>query len=237
MNKQAKKLKNKRRAEREAIKNENINKAWDNMTYYSTSAGCKPMKKTKEQMLKVYNATKEIDAKILNKSGVITLIISLIVLYKCYHYNKEQLISYAKRLRTFILNLGKNERPVSLLMDEIENDYNVSINDKCKIFSRVQMSDIDVRHMEDTIIKCTVDNFPYFITINTYTFMNHLINIDESKVWNSEDLEMFLSESIVLYNRILTDTKYLNVLNDILTNERDVRVDLDTGTIHEIIKQ
>ena len=58
MNKQAKKLKQKRRAEKEALKNKKINEVWNDVEQYTTETGRKPLPKTKEQMFKVYNAKK-----------------------------------------------------------------------------------------------------------------------------------------------------------------------------------
>lgn len=236
MNKQAKKLKDKRRAEREAIKNEKLNKMWDEMNSYSEEAGRPKLKKTKEQMLKVYHATKEVDIKILNKTGVISLVCSLIILYKHYNFDKEKILGYAGRLRKFILSIGENKRPVSALIEEIEKDYNVSILQRCQDLPRLQMREFNKYNMEETIIKSTVDNFPYFITINAYAFMNYLTFSIEEKSWNAEDLEIFVSESFKLYKNILTDTMYLKTLNDILMNERDICVNLTTGTVNEIIK-
>ena len=236
MNKHAKKLKDKRRAERQAIKNEKLNKLWDEMDKYSESSGRPKMKKTKEQMLKVYKATKEVDAKVLTKTGVVALVCSLIVLYKHYNFDKANLLKYAGKLRKFILGLVDNQRPISMLMEEIENDYDVTIMERCQNLPRLQMSEYNKYNMEETIIKSTLDNFPYFITLNAYTFMNYLVYIEE-KTWNSKDLELFISETFKLYETILTDCLYLKTLNDILMSERDICVNLTTGTINEIIKQ
>ena len=181
MNKQAQKLKAKRRAEREAAKMEKLNKMWDEMETYSEESGRPKMKKTKEQMLKVYNATKEIDSKVLNKSGVISLVCSLIVLYKHYNFDKEKILNYAGRLRNFIIRLGENKRPISLLIEEIEKDYNVSIIERCQDLPRLTMNEFNKYNMEETIIKSTVDNFPYFITINAYVFMNYLTFVIKEK--------------------------------------------------------
>lgn len=235
MNKQAKKLKDKRRAEREAIKNEKLNKIWNNMESYSEETGRPKMKKTKEQMLKVYNATKEVDTKILNKTGVISLVCSLIVIYKQYNFDKEKILNYAGRLRKFILNIGESKRPVSKLIEEIEKDYNVPILQRCQDLPRLQMHEFNKYNMEETIIKSTVDNFPYFITLNAYTFMNYLTYNIDGKCWNSEDLELFVSETFIMYKRILEDAMYLKTLNDVLINERGICVNLTTGTVNEII--
>ena len=237
MNKQAKKLKDKRRAEREASKMEKLNKIWDEMESYSEESGRPKMKKTKEQMLKLYNATKEIDSKVLSKSGVISLVCSLVVLYKHYNFDKEKILNYAGKLRKFIIRLGENKRPISLLIEEIEKDYNVSIIERCQNLPRLTMNEFNKYNMEETIIKSTVDNFPYFITMNAYVFMNYLIFVVKEKSWNAEDLELFISEAFKLYKNILTDVMYLKTLNDILMNEREICVNLTTGTVNEIIKQ
>ena len=107
MNKQAQKLKAKRRAEREAAKMEKVNKVWEDISQYSESNGLPVMKKTKEQMLKVYNARKQVDAKVLNMAAVIALLCSLITLYKEYNCDKEKLLEYSSRLRKFIINIAK----------------------------------------------------------------------------------------------------------------------------------
>lgn len=235
MNKQALRLKQKRRAEREAVKAEKINKVWDEMSQYSDETGRTPLKKTKEQMLKVYNATREVDTKILNKAGVISLVCSLIILYKEYNFDKEAMLKYAGKLRRFIISIGENKRPISALMEEIEKDYKVSIMERCQNLPRLQMNEYNKYNMEETIIKSTVDNFPYFITINAYTFMNYLAFTLE-KSWNTEDLERFVSKAFEFYKTILTDCLYLKTLNDILINERNICVNLTTGTVNEVIK-
>ena len=234
MNKQALRLKQKRRADREAAKVEKINKIWDEMSQYTDKTGVAPLKKTKEQMLKVYRATKEVDMKILNKTGVIALVCSLIVLYKYYDFDKESILKYASNLRKFILNIGENKRPISNLMEEIEEDYHVSIMERCQNLPRLQINEYNKYTMEETIIKSTVDNFPYFITINAYCFMN-LLTFTYSKSWNSEDLENFISNSFIMYERILNDIKYLHILNEILMTNCQICVNLNNGTVNEII--
>lgn len=234
MNKQAQKLKAKRRAEREAAKMEKVNKVWEDISQYSESNGLPVMKKTKEQMLKVYNARKQVDAKVLNMAAVVALLCSLITLYKEYNCNKEKLLEYSSRLRKFIINIAKNNRDVLLLMEEIELDYKVPIVSRCKNLPMLQMSEFNKYSMETTIIKSTVDNFPYFLCINTYCFMNWLA-FTNVKSWNSEDLEKFVSSSFLMYERILDDTHYMHTLNEILITECQVCVDLNTGTVNEII--
>jgi hypothetical protein len=122
-------------------------------------------------------------------------------------------------------------------MEEIEQDYKVPIMKRCQNLPRLQMSEFDKYNMEETIIKSTVDNFPYFITMNAYSFMNYLTHCIEEKIWNTNDLELFISEAFKLYNNILTDAMYLKTLNDILMDERDICVNLTTGTVNKIIKQ
>ena len=236
MNKHAQKLKAKRRAEREAAKNEKLNKIWDEMSKYNEEMGHPKMEKTKEQMLKVYRAKKDVDNKVLNKTGVISLVCSLVILYKHYQFDKQTILGYAGKLRNFIINIGKNKRPVSLLMTEIEQDYKVSILQRCQNLPQLKMNEFNKYNMDDTIIKSTVENFPYFIAINAYVFMNYLTSINNDVCWNSKDLEIFVSESFKLYKNILTDTMYLKTLNDILIDERDICVNLTTGTVSEIIK-
>ena len=92
MNKQALKLKQKRKAERESIKNEKIDKMLDELSQYNEELGRPPLKKTKEQRLKVYNAMKEIDMKVITKTGVISLVCSFVVLYKYYNNKKKRVL-------------------------------------------------------------------------------------------------------------------------------------------------
>lgn len=236
MDKRAKQLKIKRRMERENIKNEKLNKMWDEMNKYGEETGRPQMKKSKEQLIKMYKATKEVDNQILNKSGVISLICSLMTIYKHYDCSTEQILTYAKKLRKFIIDMVENKRSVGLLIDEIEKDYNVPILQRCCNLPRLQMSEYNKYNMEETIIKSTVDNFPYFITINAYVFMNYLVFSNKDKIWNTEDLELFISESFKMYEEVLNDSLYLNNLNEILINERNIHVNLSTGVVKEIIK-
>lgn len=234
MNKQAQKLKAKRRAEKEAAKLEKINKVWEDISQYSESNGLPTMKKTKEQMLKVYNARKQVDAKVLNMSGVLALLCSLITLYNNFNFDKEQLLKYSNKLRLFIINVTKNNRDVLSLMEEIEKDYNVPIVSRCQNLSGLRMNEFNKYPMDETIIKSTVDNFPYFICINAYCFMN-LLAFTYSKSWNSEDLENFISNSFIIYERILNDIEYMHTLNNILITNCQICVDLNTGNVSEII--
>ena len=235
MNKQALKLKQKRRAEKEAMKAEKINKVWNEISQYNNETGKISLKKTKEQMLKVYTVTKEINKKISCKTGVISLVCSLITLYKYYNFDKESILKYASILRKFIISIGENKRPISESMEEIERDYNVPIMERCQNLPRLKIDNYNKYNMEEIIIKSTVDNFPYFITINAYVFMNYLAFTLE-KSWNTEDLELFISKAFKFYEIILTDYLYLKTLNNILINELHISVNLNTGTVSKIIK-
>ena len=236
MNKRALRLKQKRRMEREALKSEKINKLWDEMSNYNKEFGLVPLRKTKEQMLKFYNAVKEVDKRSVNKTGVISLVCSLVVLYKYYNFNKDNMLNYVKNLHDFILFIGESKRPLLTLVEEIEKDYKVCIMKRCENLPRLHMNEYNKYNMEDTIIKSTVDNFPYFIAMNAHVFMNYL-SFNFNKNWNSDDLELFISNVFSYYKNVLADTLFLKTLNDILMSERKICVNLTTGTVNEIIKQ
>lgn len=237
MNKQALKLKQKRKAEREAIKLEKMNRMWDDMTNYSIENGRPQIKKSKEQLLKVYNATRKVDGDILKKTGVVTLVCSLVVLYKEFNFSTNQLLEYSDKLRRFIISLGKSSRSISLLQEEIEKDYNVDILNRAQNLPRLNINEYNKYNMEDMIIKSTVDNYSYFMVITAYTFMNYLSFTNQNICWNHDDLEKFISCNFEFYNKILNDSLYLKTLNDILMNEVCIFVNLSTGSINKIIKQ
>lgn len=236
MNKQALKLKQKRRKEKESIKNEKLNKMWDELNQYNIESGKPALKKSKEQMLNVYKATKQVDAKVHTKTGVIALVCSLIILYKYYERNIDELLKYSNQLRKFILFMGKNNYSMTMIMEEIEKDYNVPIIQLCKSLPRLSMNEYNKYNMEDTIIKSTVDNFPYFIGMNAHVFMNYLA-FDFGICWNHKDLNLFITKSISLYKKILQDSLYLKTLNDILINECDICVNLTNGNVNTVIKK
>ena len=184
MNKQALKLKKKRRAEREREKEQYINKIWNEMSKVNTDNGLPQFKKTKEQMLKVYKATKQMDSEIIKKTAIITLVCSLFTLLYSYEFYKEDLLRYSRKLKNFIIDFAKTNKSASNLIEEIENDYDVEIHNKCKKLPALKTNEFNIYSMEDTIITSTVDNLPFFIAINAYTFMNELAYTNNLS-WNS----------------------------------------------------
>lgn len=237
MDKRAKKLKEKRRLDRQLAKMELVNELWNDMNNYVEETGRPKLKKTKESMLEVYNTAREVNAKISTKTGVIALVCSLIILYRDYDFDKENLLAFAGKLRKFILYLGNNDRSIDSLINEIEKDYEVSILERCKNLPRIPSSEYSKYNLEELMIDSTVEHFSHFIAVNAHTFMNYLSFTIEDKNWNSEDLELFINNSFILYKNILNDALYLKTLNDILINERDICVNLTTGSVNEIIKQ
>lgn len=235
MNKQALKLKKQRRALKEKEKQEKMNKLWNEMTQYSDNSGLPKLKKTKEQMLKIYNATKYVDNKVITKTGVVSLISSLIALKEEFAYDSTSLIRFATRLKSFIISFTSCNRPISKIIEEIELDYNVDIRHRCSELPKLTMNDFNKYDMEDTIIKSTVDNIPYFLAINAYTFMNDLTYSVKGKCWNHADLESFVNKAFNIYTNILNDTSKLKSYNDKLKNDDKLDVNLDTGALREIL--
>lgn len=235
MNKQALKLKKKRRLEKENEKLRKINKAWDEMNDYIKSHNLPELKKTKEQMVKVYKTAENINSKILEKSGVISLVCSLVTLIKKYSYNTDEILDYSKKLKNCINRTITSNHAISNILEEIEHDYNVDILSRCNDLPKIDTFYIR-DDMNKSIISATVKNFPYFIALNAYTHMN-LIMYSNQKSWNKDDLTIFISNCFKEYKNILIDNKYLEILRDFILSNTNIYVDLNNGNVKEIINK
>ena len=233
MNKQALKLKQKRRLQRQIEKSEKINKVWNDMSSYIERTGLRQLEKTDEHMLKVYRITKNIQKQIFSKSAIIALTCSLLTAHDCYNFDTEDLLRYSKRLQRFITTTVSKDRPILKVTDEIEIDYKVSIFDRCKQLPKVN---INTSNKNDLLIRSTVENFPYMIGISAYTFMNDLV-FTKDKSWNSDDLECFISKSFDLYSHILIDSSKLESYRNILLNICNINVNLNNGNVSKIINK
>lgn len=236
MNKRALALKQKRREARIAEKNAKLNELWDNVMVNVDENKRASFPKTQNHLLQVQRLKNDISSQVLNKSAVLALLCALNILYEQYDFNTEDLIRYSKRLRNFILMITSNNKSFLSIVKEIENGYNVKIVERCKDLPLLTPADFKKYNMQDAIIKSTVDNFYYFAAVNAYTFMNDLL-FNSDKSWNSEDLELFISESFRMYKNILNDTSYMYFLHKQLCTKCYIDVDLNKGNIREIIKQ
>lgn len=99
MNKQAIRLKKKRKALKEQDIQNKINKIWDEFKNVTNNPN---LKKDKNLMIQLYKTVKKVDSDSMIKSAVISLIISLLILKNNYNFDKNELIQYSIRLQKFI---------------------------------------------------------------------------------------------------------------------------------------
>lgn len=229
MNKQALKLKKKRKALREQEIQNKINKIWDEFKDVTNNPN---LKQDKELMLKLYKTVKQVDNDSMIKSGVISLVISLIVLKDFYNFTKSELINYSVRLQKFIYHFTSEHKSVNDFIYELEHDYNVDITNRFNEFPKLTLDSIRGIDNDELIIKTTIDNIKYFLAISAYSFMNYL-SYSKGKVWNSDDLENFISKFIILYKNILDDVSKLSEYNKNLY-DFGLYINLDNGNLKEL---
>lgn len=229
MNKQARKLKEKRRALRKKEQEERINKIWNE---FKTVTNNQNLTQDKNLMRSIYKTIKTLDNKSILKSGVLSLVISLLILKNEYKFNKQDLVNYAINLRKFINQFTLLNKPINDFIYEIENDYQIDINNRFEDLDRLTLDTVYNLDDDELIIKITIDNIKYFMAIAAYSFMDYL-SYFKNTVWNSNDLEKFINEFTILYKNLFNDVSLLNKYNDELYNI-GVYIDLNNGNLIEI---
>lgn len=226
-NKQAAKLKKKRRECKQAIKQAKIQKVLDSVnTYYKEHN--MPVLSNKQAQI-VYKKLKEVDNDVITKSAVASLLCTLYVLYKYYNYSTDELCNYSRRLQNFIKLVVEQGRSIRQLIEEIELDHNINFIDECKDLPRVANKDVDVLTTNEIRWKSTSDNYGYFLTLNVY-----ILIMDFS--WEHNQIKKFVKENKDVYLQILNNIEYRLVLKDILLKECSLDINLDTGSIINIKK-
>ena len=222
MNKQAIRLKKKRKALKEQDIQNKINKIWDEFKNVTNNPN---LKKDKNLMIQLYKTVKKVDSDSMIKSAVISLIISLLIL-------KNELIQYSIRLQKFINHFTSENKSVNDFIYELEHDYEVNINNRFDDFPKLSLESIRGINNEELIIKTTIDNIKYFLAISAYSFMNY-ISYSKGKIWNSNDLETFISKFIIIYKSILDDVSKLSEYHQKLY-DFGLYINLNNGNLKEI---
>lgn len=234
MNKRALKLKKQRRLERENEKQLKKEKVWNDMITSTNYSELHNLKKTQVELDRVYNAVKRIDKEVMVKAAVVSLVCSLKVLKDNFNYDKTALIRYGKHLRDFINQLTDLNRPILKIIYEIEHDYDIPLKNMCDSLHILTDVEADTLNRVDTIIKATHSHAYYFIGLNAYTFMNDYVYTHKT-MWNKEQLTIFVNAIIKLFNSVLINTGNLKNYNIELLETSKIDVNLQTGTIREII--
>lgn len=228
MNKQALKLKKKRRAAKEKEKNEKMKDILEEVNRYADSKNLPRMKNDRVTLETMYKATQHIDNKILIMSGVVSLTCFIHTLGIDYNYDTEILLKHAKRLQKFIKLVVSADRPIHKLIDEIEYDFNVNILDKCKDLPKLGDVDISKYNMDEMIIKSTNTNYPYMLVLMIY-------NIAYDSQWTAQNVNDFVDIMNTKCLNILNDTSTLEVYKNEILSSCKVDINLTNGVVKEII--
>ena len=229
MNKQALKLKKKRKElKKQEIENK-IDKIWNEFKDITNNPN---LKKDKKLMITLYKTVKQLDNNSMIKSGVISLVISLIILKNVYNFDKQDLIQYSIRLQKFIYNFTSKNKSINDFIYELEHDYKVNINNRFDDFPKLSLDSVKDIDNNELVIKTTIDNIKYFLAISAYSFMNYL-SYSKDIMWNSCDLEKFIGNFIIFYRNIICDVSKLQKYNQELY-DFGLYVNLDNGNLKEI---
>lgn len=121
MNKQAKKLKERRREERREQKQKEINDIVNNFNQYQASVG----KRTDFPPDMIYRKYREIEREYIVKATMITAMTSMYVLNVKHNFGYKRLYEYAKRLTDFVNAIDRGDRTIEQLRNEILDETGV----------------------------------------------------------------------------------------------------------------
>lgn len=228
MDKQALKLKKKRKILRNIEQEHKLNKLKDEINEYSILKTKSKINMSKKELINFYKHTKKIDGEVLTMSAIISLVCSVYVLNNFYNYDKEKILNYAKKLQRLIKSIVSAERPILKLIDEINEEYDIDIFKCCNSVPKLFNKDINKYNMNDIIIKSTTENYPYMLALCIYDLMYDL-------EWSRDDIISFINRNIKIYNDILNDTNNLETFKNDLIIKSKIDINLSTGLLTEVI--
>lgn len=221
MNKQALKLKEKRRSERLNNKLKEKEKLFDAFNQYRKNQNLNCFAKNNENLQLVNKYIRQVDGDILSKSGVNTLVISIYILFTKFNYSKTNVISYAKKLKMYIDNIALNKISINLIEKELTLDYDIDIFNLRKKYENVKTLDM---------IQLSVNYFPYFLMLSLYAYMN-IESKRSNDSWTKHKMNEFVNHVNDQYENIINKKINICKLKSILSNNYGVDVNLQTGDI------
>lgn len=160
--KTAKKLKQKRRAERQAARDEEIQKIVDSVNIRKNQRGVNK-KYSNEHIYSVY---KRLQNEISREAVMDCLIITMYCLNRDHGMGQERLMRYTNRMQRIIYNVGNDIRSIDKLSEELKYEIDIDVEsffDGYEPFDGVkQNSDYKIK------IVCLMERIPTWLTACIY---------------------------------------------------------------------
>lgn len=220
--------KKKRKLIKEQVKQNRINELWEEANRYADQKHLPKISKNSKTLQQVYKATKQVDSQVVVKSAVISLVCSIYVLLEKYDFDKSNVLTYATKLQQFIKAVISSERPISKLMEELKDEFDVDILNRCSIFHKLTENEIYSYGLEEAVILSTTNNWPYMVTLCVYSLVYDLN-------WSQDILNDFIDELNKHYKIILNDMHKLHEFKEKILNTVNVDIDLNSGLMKEIL--
>ena len=218
MNKQALKLKKARQKEKlnsQLLLKDEIVRKLDGYKY------------NKSQLDRIVREVKTYNKNLTMQSSMLSMMITLYILYKYYQYDGCVLIDYVEYTQRYI-NSMSNLHPdyLSRCRDEIE-ETNINVDDELSIISN------EIDNIECDVFSLTY-KYSYFLCMNCVVWVNYMnyklkkLDIEPSMI------ETFMKFGFYLYRCIQLHTLEVSDIVKVLDDNCDIIIDYKNGDISTV---
>lgn len=160
--KTAKRLKEKRRALRQAERDREVQAIVDNLNSHTKEHGIKKKYKNAD----VYRICKQLSYELTVETTMYCLLVTMYRLHCEYGWGRIRLMRYADRVHRILVAVGNDERSIDKLMEEVNDETGIDIMavfNGYKPFGGVKQTDEKKQRMV-----CVLERVPVWLTVCMY---------------------------------------------------------------------